>query len=63
MRSWYLFAAAGVALLLLVWGLHAEQGQAEPAPLVPYMLVAIPTLLAAGVTVSIRSRRRVRASA
>ena len=56
-KSWHLFAAAGVALLLLMWGLHAEQGQEHPGPLVPYTLVALPILFVSGVVLEVRRRR------
>ena len=56
MKPWYAFAAAGFAFLLLGWGLHAEQGQAEPTPIVPYTLVAIPILLVLGTVLAIKRR-------
>jgi hypothetical protein len=44
----------------LDWGpLHAEQGQAEPTPIVRYTLVAIPILLVRGIVLAIKRRRAV----
>jgi hypothetical protein len=57
-KPWHLFAATGVALLLLLWGLHAEQGQEHPGPLVPYSLVAPPSLFISGIVLTIRRRRK-----
>ena len=57
-KPWHLFAATGIALLLLLWGLIAEQGQERPGPLVPYMLVALPILFASGIVLTLRRRRR-----
>jgi hypothetical protein len=58
-KPWHLFAATGVALLLLVWGLNAEQGQAHPSPLVPYTLVALPILSVSAIVLTVRRRRKV----
>ena len=58
-KPWHLFAATGVALLLLLWGLNAEQGQEHPGPLVPYTLVALPILFISGIVLAVRRRRRV----
>ena len=57
-RPWHLFAATGVALLLLFWGLNAEQGQEHPGPLVPYTLVALPILFVTGIVLAVRRRRK-----
>ena len=61
LKPWHLFAAAGVALLLLVYGLYAEQAhpQPEPGPLVPYTLVVVPVLFVSGIVLAIRRRRGV----
>ena len=56
-KPWHLFAATGVALLLL--GLNAEQGQEHPGPLVPYTLVALPILFVSGIVLAVRRRRKV----
>ena len=57
LKPWYLFAATGaVALLVLPWGLYAEQGQQQPSPLVPYTLVALPILLVSGIVLAVMRR-------
>ena len=56
-KPWHLFAATGVALLLLVVGLIAEQGQEHPGPLVPYTLVALPILFVSAIVLAVRRRR------
>jgi hypothetical protein len=53
-----LFAVTGVALLLLLWRLNAEQGQEHPGPLVPYTLVALPILFVSGIVLAVRRRRK-----
>ena len=58
MKPWYLFAGAGVALVLLGWGLNAERAQETPSPLVPYMLVVLPILLVWGSVLAIRRHRK-----
>jgi hypothetical protein len=58
-KPWHLFAATGVAVLLLLWGLNAEQGQEHPSPLVPYTLVALPILFVSGIVLAVMSRRKV----
>jgi hypothetical protein len=58
-KPWHLFAAAGMALLLLSWGLNAEQGHEHPGPLVPYTLVALPILLVSGIVLAVMRRRKV----
>ena len=58
-KPWHLFAATGVALLHLVWGLHAEQGQQHPGPVVPYTLVALPILFISGIVLAARRRTKV----
>jgi hypothetical protein len=60
-KPWHMLAATGVVLLLLLWGLNAEQGQAHPNPLVPYTLVALPILFVSGVVLAVRRRRTVEA--
>jgi hypothetical protein len=58
LKPWHLFAATGVAVLLLVYGLHAEHAQPdpEPGPLVPYTLVVVPVLFVSGIVLAIRRR-------
>jgi hypothetical protein len=46
-------------LLLLHWGLNAEQGQEHPGPLVPYTLVALSIIFVSGIVLTVRRRRRV----
>ena len=57
-KPWHLFAATGVALLLLLWGQNAEQGQEHPGPLVPYTLVVLPILFVSGIVLAVRRRRK-----
>jgi hypothetical protein len=58
-KPWHLFAATGVALLLLLLGLNAEQGQEHPGPLVPYTLVAVPILFVSGIVLAVVRGRKV----
>ena len=58
-KPWHLFAATAAAVLLLLWGLTAEQGQEHPGPLVPYTLVALPILFVSGIVLAVRRRRKV----
>ena len=58
-KPWHLLAATGVALLLLFWGLNAEQGQEHPGPLVPYTLVALPILIISWIVLAFRRRRKI----
>lgn len=57
-KPWHLFAATGLLLLVLVWGLNAEQGQEHPSPLVPYTLVALPILWVSGIVLAVMDRRK-----
>ena len=58
-KPWQLFAATGMAVLLLLWGLNAEQGQEHPGPLVPYTLVVLPILFGSGIALAVGRRRKV----
>jgi hypothetical protein len=58
LKPWHLFAATGVALLLLVFGLNAEQGQQHPGPLVPYTLVVLAILFVSGIVLAIGRRSK-----
>jgi hypothetical protein len=57
-KPWHLFAATAVALVLVLWGLNAEQGQEHPGPLVPYTLVALAILLVSGIALAVRRHRK-----
>ena len=58
MKPWHFFAAAGAAVVFLVWALDAAKGQATPPPYVPYTLVVLPILVLWGIVLAIiRSRR------
>jgi hypothetical protein len=57
-KPWHLFVASGIAALLLIYGLDAEQGQEQPGPLLPYTLVALPVLFLSGIVLSVMRRKR-----
>ena len=58
MKPWHFFAAAGAAVLFLIWALDAEKGQATPPPYVPYTLAVLPILLVTGIALTIVKARR-----
>ena len=58
MKPWHFFAAAGAAVLFLIWALDAGKGDPTPPPYVPYTLVVLPILVVTGIVLTILKARR-----